>query len=188
MRQTLHTVLVLLAACTASGLLVEQRLPLECEATWDVSSQSMYDLAYKWTHARALADWKYVNLQSSEPGCVQVSYTTTIKLLSIFREFMPSQLLHTQMLKKVCASGPVLQETLVLRNIILIDTVRIDMNATIHRDDNNTASVLLVSETEIPVPWYLNFLYESINKQVEASLRRYHRLIAESLCSKRVDL
>jgi hypothetical protein len=38
------------------------------------------------------------------------------------------------MLKKVCVRGPVLRETLVLRDIILIDTVQINMNKTVHRD------------------------------------------------------
>jgi hypothetical protein len=181
-------VLVLLAACTASGVLVEQSLPLQCDATWDVSSHSMYDLAYKWTHEQNLVDWKYVDLQSSEPGCVQVSYRTSIKLLSVFREFLPTQLLHTQMFKKVCARGPVLQETLVLKNLIIIDTMRIDMNATILRNDKKPGSVLFVSATEIPIPWYLQFLHPTINEQVEGSLHEYHGLIAQLLCSKSIYL
>ena len=42
------------------------------------------------------------------------------------------------MLKKVCVSGSALQETLVLGNLVLIDTLEIDMHATLH-NDNHTA-------------------------------------------------
>ncbi len=60
---------------------------------------------------------------------MQVSYLTQIRLAPTFQQFVPSQVLRSSMVKKVCVIDNVLQETLVLRNIILKDTLQIDMNA-----------------------------------------------------------
>jgi hypothetical protein len=141
----------------------------------------MYDLAYMWMQENTLKDWKYVSLESSEPGCVQVSYKTTIHLHSVFQHFVPSQVLSFRILKKVCVRGPVLRETLVLRDIILIDTVQINMNMTVHRD---TSSVLLVSATQIAVSWYLHFLEQTIRQQVADSLYTHYELLAGMFCSE----
>lgn len=169
--------LLLLALPLALGVRVEQAVPLACEGAWDVSNHNMYDLAYKWTHEHTLRDWRYVRL--NEPGCVQVSYLTKIRLASTFQHFVPSRVLRSSMLKKVCVSGSALQETLVLGNLVLIDTLEIDMHATLH-NDNHTA--VFVSTTELPVPWFLKLFESSIYQQVEASLREYHALLADSLC------
>ena len=122
----------------ALGVRVEQTVPLACEGAWDVSNHNMYDLAYKWTHEHTLRDWSYVSLR--EPGCAQVSYLTTIRL---------------------------------------VDSLQIDMRATLH-NDNRTA--VFVSATELPVPWFLKLFENTIRLQLEASLREYHALLASSLC------
>jgi hypothetical protein len=156
---------------------VEQDVPLACAGAWDVSNHNMYDLAYKWTHEHALKDWQYARLPD---GCVQVSYVTRIRLAATFQHFVPTRVLRASMLKKVCVSGSVLQETLVLNELLLVDTLQIDMNATLHSDAHRVA---FVSSTELAVPWFLSLFESSVKQQLEASLREYHALLAGSLCA-----
>jgi hypothetical protein len=160
---------------------VEQEIPLACAGAWDVSNHNMYDLAYKWTHQHTLQDWQYARLSD---GCVQVSYVTRIRLAATFQHFVPSRVLRASMLKKVCVSGSVLQETLVLNELLLVDTLQIDMNATLHSDAQRVAHrVAFVSSTELAVPWFLRLFENSVKQQLEASLREYHALLAGSLCA-----
>ena len=161
----------------ALGVRVEQTVPLACEGAWDVSNHNMYDLAYKWTHEHTLRDWSYVSLR--EPGCAQVSYLTTIRLASTFQHFVPSRVLSSSMRKKVCVRGSALEETLVLGDLVLINSLQIDMRATLHNDNR---TVVFVSATEFPVPWFLKLFENTIRLQLEASLREYHALLASSLC------
>jgi hypothetical protein len=169
-------VLLLGALQLALCVRVEQEVPLACAGAWDVSNHNMYDLAYKWTHEHELKHWQYVTL---EDGCVQVSYVTRIRLAATFQHFVPSRVLRASMRKRVCASGSVLQETLALHDLLLIDTLQIDMNATLQGDAHRVA---FVSSTEFAVPWFLRLFENSVKQQLEASLREYHALLAGSLC------
>ena len=178
--------LLLLAALPlALCVRVEEEIPLACAGAWDVSNHNMYDLAYKWTHQHTLKDWQYARLPD---GCVQVSYVTRIRLAATFQHFVPSRVLRANMLKRVCVSGSALQETLVLNELLLVDTMRIDMNATLHSAAPSAAPsaknrVAFVSSTELAVPWFLRLFENSVKQQLEASLREYHALLAGSLCA-----
>jgi hypothetical protein len=181
--------LLLAALPLALCVRVEEEIPLACAGAWDVSNHNMYDLAYKWTHQHTLKDWQYARLPD---GCVQVSYVTRIRLAATFQHFVPSRVLRANMLKRVCVSGSALQETLVLNELLLVDTMRIDMNATLHSDAHSAAPsaapsaknrVAFVSSTELAVPWFLRLFENSVKQQLEASLREYHALLAGSLCA-----
>lgn len=172
-------VLLLGALQLALCVRVEQEVPLACAGAWDVSNHNMYDLAYKWTHEHELKHWQYVTL---EDGCVQVSYVTRIRLAATFQHFVPSRVLRASMRKRVCASGSVLQETLALHDLLLIDTLQIDMNATLQGLPGGAHRVAFVSSTEVAVPWFLRLFENSVKQQLEASLREYHALLAGSLC------
>jgi len=166
---------LLAALPLALSFRVQEEIPLACAGAWDVSNHNMYDLAYKWTHQHTLKDWQYARLPD---GCVQVSYVTRIRLAATFQHFVPSRVLRANMLKKVCVSGSALQETLVLNELLLVDTLRIDMNATLHAH-----SVAFASSTELVVPWFLRLFENTVKQQLEASLREYHALLAATLCA-----
>ena len=151
-------------------------MQLACEGVWDVSNHNMYDLAYKWTHQHTLKDWKYVRLQ--DPACVQLGYLTQIQLAPTFQQFVPSQVLRSSMVKKVCVSDNVLQETLVLRNIILIDTLQIDMNATIHSDTHTFGNSSVNGSPEL----------QQKNKLLLAPLSKYRAADRTASCMlRRID-
>jgi hypothetical protein len=171
----LRCALVLFALQTVLSVRVEDSLPIKCTGAWDVSQDSMYNIAFKWTHQQALEAWRYTALR--QPGCVEVSYKTVIRLSNTFRAVVPSSVLRSRLTKQVCATGNVMNETLVLDDLLVINTLQINMLARIEEH-----MVFLVSTTEIEIPWFLDFLATIIEQQVANSLREYHNLLVESLC------
>ena len=171
----LRWALVLLALQTVFSVRVEDSLPIKCAGAWDVSQDSMYNIAFKWTHQQALEVWRYTALR--QPGCVEVSYRTVIRLSNTFQPFVPSSVLRSRLTKQVCATENAMNETLVLDDLLVINTLQINMQARI--EDH---MVFLVSTTEIEIPWFLDFFGDLIKKQVTNSLREYHSLLVESLC------
>jgi len=164
----LRCALVLFALQTVLSVRVEDSLPIKCTGAWDVSQDSMYNIAFKWTHQQALEAWRYTALR--QPGCV-------IRLSNTFRAVVPSSVLRSRLTKQVCATGNVMNETLVLDDLLVINTLQINMLARIEEH-----MVFLVSTTEIEIPWFLDFLATIIEQQVANSLREYHNLLVESLC------
>jgi hypothetical protein len=109
---------------------------------------------------------------------VQLSYLTQIQLAPTFQQFVPSQVLRSSMVKKVCVSDNVLQETLVLRNIILIDTLQIDMNATIHSDTHTFGNSSVNGSPEL----------QQKNKLLLAQLSKYRAADRTASCMlRRID-
>ena len=73
----------------------------------------------------------------------------------------------------------VLQETVLVSDIILIESLSIRVHARI----NNKKQVLeFLAETDLRVPWFLKMIEPTVTSQLEDSLREYHALLALELC------
>jgi hypothetical protein len=88
-------------------------------------------------------------------------------------------MLATTVSKQACVQQDVLQETVLVSDIILIESLSIRVHATI----NNKKRVLeFLAETDLSVPWFLKMIEPTIISQLEDSLREYHALLALELC------
>jgi hypothetical protein len=88
-------------------------------------------------------------------------------------------MLATTVWKQACVQQIVLQETVLMSDIILIESLSIHVHATI----NNKKQVLeFLAETDLSVPWFLKMIEPTIISQLEDSLREYHALLAFELC------
>ena len=168
-------ILLLFARCCAC-IIVQEKVPLACNAKWDTSSSSMYNVAFQWTQHNELEHWRFEELDAS---CVQVHYNTHIRIRKMFDSWLPSKMLATTVSKQACVQQDVLQETVLVSDIILIESLSIRVHATI----NNKKRVLeFLAETDLSVPWFLKMIEPTIISQLEDSLREYHALLALELC------
>ena len=168
-------ILLQFAWCCAC-IIVQEKVPLACNAKWDTSSSSMYNIAFQWTQHNELEHWRFEELDAS---CVQVHYDTHIRIRKMFDSWLPAKMLATTVSKQACVQQDVLQETVLVSDIILIESLSIRVHATI----NNKKRVLeLLAETDLSVPWFLKMIEPTIISQLEDSLREYHALLALELC------
>lgn len=155
---------------------LNRSVPVACTGRFDVGSSSLYNLAYKWTKHSKLHEWRYTDLGR---GCVLVDYRTQISLNRIFEHIMPSRVLNVRIDKNVCVRGDVLEETVDLADVILIDKMSIKIRAEI---DQATQSLLMHAYSDIEVPWFLQVFEGTIMSQIEHSLREYQDLLAKAVC------
>jgi hypothetical protein len=106
-------ILLLFARCCAC-IIVQEKVPLACNAKWDTSSSSMYNIV---TQHNKLEHWSFEELDAN---CVQVYYDTQIQIRKTFKSWLPSKMLTTTVSKQVCVQQDVLQETVLMSDIILI--------------------------------------------------------------------
>ena len=169
------SVLVLFAQCCAS-FTVERTVPLSCDAQWDTSSSSMLNIAFQWTQHNELLHWRYKEL---DENCVQVDYTTHIRIRRMFEYLVPSKMLAATISKHVCVQKNVLQEKVLVSDIVLLESLSINVHATI----NKKARVLeFLGEADLRVPWFLQMIENTVISQLQDSLREYHELLASELC------
>ena len=97
----------------------------------------------------------------------------------MFDSWLPAKMLATTVSKQACVQQDVLQETVLVSDIILIESLSIRVHARI----NNKKQVLeFLAETDLRVPWFLKMIESTIISQLEDSLREYHALLALELC------
>lgn len=181
----------------ASAFVLDLTLPLSCAAHWDLSVQSMYKLAYKWTHEHKLNDWRYSEIKKGEiyddtpydsnktrndlkpEDCVQLSYKTFIEIPSFFNSYLASHVLPMGVSKTVCASGQHMHEHVVFSDLLVIGSFDMDLNATIEHTQQRLS---VTASSSITIPWYLTPIGDTVIKHIKESLVEYIGILADELC------
>ena len=81
--------------------------------------------------------------------------------------------------KDVCVRGQVLEETVHLGELLVVDRMTLFIRAEI---DNATNSLVLRVQSDLQVPWILHLLERTILSEIEGSLREYQDLLALAVC------
>lgn len=190
----------ILACClrttrAANEIVVQKTLPLSCSGSWNVSSVSMYNVAYKWTHEHPLNDWLYTSMpqktQSPEPlgsritirpvsaECAQISYGAVVHVPTRFSSYVPAQMLRTNVSKHVCVASRSLQETVVFSEILMLGSMTLTLEGTI---DNHKRQASFSSSCDIRLPWFAIPLKLLIYDHIRRSMLEYMDILHDSLC------
>jgi hypothetical protein len=166
--------------------------PLACEAQWDLSTHRMYKLAYTWTREHTLLDWTFNQVppkpllqhtgNATDPGseCIQLSYRTSIDTPSFFNKYLPSHVLALRVAKRMCASGPDMQERVRFSDVLVIGEFDMLITASIERNPN---LIRLSARSELEVPWYLTPVRSTLLGHIRKSITEYTQILANELCA-----
>ena len=151
---------------------------------WDISSATMHNIAYMWTHQQDMDTWEYKEdykpiLFFPESDCRIIEYETNVQVPKVFSEYMPSKMSKTHILKKVCATSQVLKEKVQFSKILFIGSFEIDMIATI---DNHKNQTLFTGNCDIVLPWFAHPIKSAIFRHIKNSMLEYIDLLSNSLC------
>jgi hypothetical protein len=151
---------------------------------WDISSATMHNIAYMWTHQQDMDTWEYKEdykpiLFFPESDCRIIEYETNVQVPKVFSEYMPSKMSKTHILKKVCATSQVLKEKVQFSKILFIGSFEIDMIATI---DNHKNQTLFTGNCDIELPWFALPIKSAVFRHVKNSMIEYINLLSNSLC------
>lgn len=166
----------------ASALQVDRTVPLPCEGRFETSSAALYNLAFEWTKHKSLENWAYQETEPDSLGrqCVRVQYGTQVSVHQLFEDILPSKILKTKIDKHVCTSTDQMHEVVLLSDIILIDTLTIEIQAEI---DRTAHTLRMTARSNLAVPWFLSMFESSIVRELQDSLAEYHELLARSVCA-----
>lgn len=172
---------VLMNIARAGAFRVDRTVPLACNGRLDTSNSALYNLAYEWTKHRPLDHWAYEDLGKNGIGynCARVRYSTQVSVHQLFENVLPSRILKTSVDKQVCAGEDKMDETVLLSDIVLINTLTITVHVSI---DRKTHTLTMVASSDLAVPWFLSMLQSSIVHELEQSLAEYHELLAQAAC------
>lgn len=154
-------------------------VPIACSGRFDIENTAMYNLAFEWTKHAKLKEWTYAEVKNSKVPCARVSYRTNIRLSRVFEALVPTSALGLKVDKDVCVRGQVLEETVHLGELLVVDRMTLFIRAEI---DNATNSLVLRVQSDLQVPWILHLLERTILSEIEGSLREYQDLLALAVC------
>jgi hypothetical protein len=177
-------VVCLSTLAVADTLLVDRTVPILCDGEFDVGNTALYNIAFEWTKHCKLDGWVYTEAASHDAGreCVRVTYSTQVQIHKLFESLLPTRILKTKIDKDVCLEGDVLQETVRLSDVVLIQTLQINIRAEI---DRRTHTLRMLAHSDLAVPWFLQMFEAKIVREMEQSLAEYHELLASSVCKGR---
>lgn len=199
--RAVHTTLclvVLAAHCVCADEVARTaNLHNECPGSYSMhdalSSDTLYNQVYEWSHGRKVSNWAYEPSSASDEmrgyfhenpvlECVRVRYTADFDMPAVFSAFLRSLNVDTRIQirvkKEVCThAGRVLVELATVSEHIVGD-VRVSTRSEIRPAD----TLSTVSHVAIDVPWYAAFLNDHILDSLGRSVREKVDVVAKSLC------
>ena len=175
MRSFVYVGIICFLSC-AFALEFDRTIPVACEPSFDVSSSALYNVAFEWTKHAAIDTWQYEELGNS---CVRARYSTQVRLHKIFENILPTRILKTKVDKMVCLKADIMEETVVLSDILFIETLKMDFHIAI---DRTTRALSMSVRSNFSTPWFLKLLESTIVGELKQSLKEYHELLATSVC------
>jgi len=169
----------------------------ECVGSYNmrdaVSSDTLYNQVYKWSHGHKISHWLY---QSTNPSqdmlsyfppnqnleCARIHYTAAFEMPAFFSAFLQTlnidSTVQIRVRKEVCMHARRVLVELTTVSEHIVGDVQI-----ITRSEIDTAETLkTVSNISIDVPWYATFLHDGIIKSLRDSVSEKIGVVAESLC------
>lgn len=164
---------------------VDRTVPLACDGHFDTTNSGLYNLAFEWTKHRKLDNWEFADLSRDSKGrsCVRVRYGTQVSVHQLFEQILPSRILKTSVDKHLCSGANEMEETVLLSDIVLIDTLTINIHLEIDRE---TRTLRMRVHSDLNVPWFLGMFENSIVLELQQSLAEYHELLAGAACAEQL--
>ena len=184
--------LLLIAICLSYACATEHdistvaSIPLSCIAQWDISSATLHNVAYMWTHEHKVTNWIFEPIsnvgdtQLENSTCAFMEYDTVVKVPKSFVDFIPARVTETHVYKQVCANSNKLIERVRFSKLLLIKSFSINLQSTI---DNEHKRADFSATSDMPLPWFTKPLKQIIFGHVKKSILEYMHLLADSLCA-----
>ena len=98
---------------------------------WDISSVTMQNIGYTWTHQQKMDSWEYEEDTSRpvpmtvnnfpEPECRRIQYNTIVQVPKGFTKYFSGNYLRTHISKKVCVtSKDLIEEVEFIQKLFLL--------------------------------------------------------------------
>ena len=177
-RGVLGLALVLSVAMPAEALEIVrlvQDTDCELKAEWNASSDSLYKLAYDWSHTHDIRRWRF----SPQAGnCSKVVYSTRIHVPSVFLNLWKRQSIVVGIDKSVCVRGLLLRETLIVSDIPFIDDIVMHVEASVSKEKSS-----LSAEYSVSMPWYMAMVETQVHAHLRTSVLEYLEILKRHACT-----